>query len=233
MKKGDSSFGVVCKSCDANLPMLEDRPGSDLKFVGKGELSIPCRFCLSEGIYRTSDLRRMKVEEDSTAPQRVIPSGNYRRRLIDAYPGVMPTFGANFVEMRPEAAIIIARCISLWSEVEAACASLVLHFVGPKSEAAASMFLAIRNGRTQFEVMCAAAEISLKEDDLRLFRAIMLLKERVERERNSLAHGHYGFAPVILRRLACVSMEDFARKQIKRQTGKQLVETVMSMSRKT
>lgn len=212
MKRGDAARGVVCKSCSVNLPMMADPKG--VRFVGDGTLLISCRFCLEQIEYSVSELIEMIVEEESTTPSRLEPSGIYRRPLNEAYPNTRPTFGGNFVELRPQAAIIIARCITLWPEVEAACAALLVQFIGHESKAAMSVFLAIRSSRTQFEAMVAAAQVVLSERDLRLFNALMYLKDRIEKERNRLAHGHFGFVPKIEKGLIWASIEDRAHSHV-------------------
>lgn len=192
--------------------MLVRHPGVD--FEGDGVFLILCRFCWEQAEYNVAEMIGMIVEEERTTPPRLKPSGIYRRPLSDDYPGARPTFGGNYVELRPESATIIARCVSLWPEVEAACAGLLALFLGHESRAAMSVFLAIRSSRTQFEAMVAAAQIALHERDLRLFNALMHLKDKTERQRNYLAHGHFGIAPRVKRGLVWVSVEDRAHSHV-------------------
>lgn len=199
--------------------MFKVKQGSTSPFFGEGDLRIPCRFCLNDDTYKADELIPMDVEEENTRPERLHASGRYRGSLSKDYPGIRPTFGANLIEHRPEAAKVMARCMSLAVEVEALCANLLSVFVGTDSPAAVQMFLAIRSGRHQFDAILAAAQVSLDERDLSLFKALMHLKDGLDRQRNLLAHGHFGIATAIPRGLCWMSVEDRSKSLHLKEAG--------------
>jgi len=65
------------------------------------------------------------------------------------------------------------------------------------TEPAVAMFLSIHASRTQQSVLDSVAANALSPEDDRLFRALMNFSKSVEKERNALAHGIFGFAEQI------------------------------------
>lgn len=209
MKAGDHCYGCRCHGCGLMMPLLADVSNGTVKldFIGSGKLSVPCHSCFTDELYELTELVPF-IAPHRVGPARLTPSGVYRRKLTDAYPGVKVTFGVGFLEDRPEMAAAVGRIVGLWAEVEAACANLVTNFLGARSGPAVAMFLAIRSSRPQFEAMTAAAKAVLGERDMLLFNALMHIREGLERERNQLAHGHYGGAPAISRGIVWISVVD-------------------------
>jgi len=129
---------------------------------------------------------------DWDRPTRVEPSNMPRQPLTKKYPNVRPTFGPGFLEDRPKAAALVARCIALWTEVENEEARLLATMLRANTEPAIALFLALQSSRTQSAVLEAVADVVLNDPDHMLFEALMKYRESVEKERNSLAHGSFG-----------------------------------------
>lgn len=115
-----------------------------------------------------------------------------RQKISIKYPNAKPTFGPGFLEDRPKAAALIARCIALWTEVEVQEAQLLAMMLQANTEPAVALFLAIHNSRIQHAVMDAVADVVLNEADYKLYSALQRYRASVERERHALAHGNFG-----------------------------------------
>ena len=127
-----------------------------------------------------------------TALPRRKPSNGSRKPLFQEYPKAKPSFGPRFLEDRPECAVIVARCVSLWSYIETELALLLASILKINTEQALAVFLAIQNSRTQQSVLRAAAEVGLSEPNYELLGAILNITASIEKERNDLVHGLFG-----------------------------------------
>ena len=198
---GDWYFAVVCKGCGESVPLIKDpwEGKHHPAFIGDGKVVTSCRQCLGDFYYETSEIKPIRIGRDvpQLCPPRVEPSKLPRQPLKIAYPGVRPTFGSGLIELRPKAAAIVARCIGYYSEVEALHAQLLASMLQANTEPAVAMFLSIHASRTQQSVLDSVAANALSPEDDRLFRALMNFSKSVEKERNALAHGIFGFAEQI------------------------------------
>ena len=201
IKKGDWYWGVKCKGCTKPILAFNDgskgqHPGA---FTGEGKIRVPCQACGHEEYYVAADLRSFKAQfsAKSYKDRRRQPSGSGRQPFLPKYANAKVTFGMGALEQRPEAAIIIARCIAYWTVVETSAAGLLATMLKANTEPAVAVYLSLQNNRAKRDVMFAAAEASLNPGDLRLFEALMSYKQAVEKERNSLAHGIFGLSYTI------------------------------------
>ena len=196
IEKGRWYIGVFCKGCKKKVCLLEDKfEGADPHlFIGEGQISTPCPFCYTDVNYSTAEITSFQADEHIKATRypRVNPSNMARQPLAKKYPSVKPSFGPGFLEDRPHAAAIIARCIALWSDVEAEMARLLATLLQANTEPVVAVFLSIQSSRAQSDALNAAAEVVLNESDYELFGAIMSVARSVEKDRNDLAHGQYG-----------------------------------------
>lgn len=196
--KGAWYVVVSCRSCGAPIYLLDDpHAGVDRhRFVGGGRVSAPCHRCGADETYATHEITSIQAEEDVdwVRPARVEPSNMPRQPLTNRYPKVKPTFGPGFLEDRPKAAALVARCIALWTEVEAEEARLLATMLRANTEPAVALFLALQSSRVQFVVLDAVAKVVLNEADYEWFLALMNYGASVEKERNNLAHGRFGGA---------------------------------------
>lgn len=193
---GDWYIVVHCKGCKKPIYLLEDKwNGLDPhRFVGEGKISTPCPRCHTDTKYGTDEITSIQATEDiaPVTPPRVDASNMPRQPLKTKYPHANPTFGPGFLEDRPKAASIVARCIALWAEVETQLAHLLATMLRANEEPAIALFLALRNSRAQYDVLNAVAEVTLNEADKKLFDALMSYRSSVEKERTALAHGCFG-----------------------------------------
>ena len=218
VEKGKWYFGFLCKECGAKIFSLDDptqgKPTLPL-FIGKGQFSIPCRTCgADEMIYETSDIASLQADKDeeaSPALPRRTPSGHGRQKLANRCPKAKATFGPRFIEGRPECAVIIARCSATWSYVEAETALLLATILKINTKPALAMFLAMQNSRTQIDVLTAAAETVLSEDDKKLFHAIMKIRKTMESARNDLIHGIFGGSLMVKDGILWTTQKDYTR----------------------
>lgn len=204
---GDWCIVVKCESCQQPIYLLTDPSNgkNPVPFNGEGKLSVPCHSCHHDTTYASSDPFPYQAPHDIQF-RRPIPkaSGSSRQPLKRKYRNVKVTFGAAFLEDRPEAAAAIGRCVALWTEVEAQQARLLAKLLKANTEPALAMFLALRSGRAQSEVLNAVAGAVLDSDDLELFSAVMRVCSAAEKERNHLAHGRYGGAYAIANGVAWI-----------------------------
>lgn len=201
--RGKWYLGFTCTNCGANIYSLDDpSAGQNTRpIVGEGKFSVPCFTCeKDELIYGTADLHPILADKDialSKAMPRRKPSNRPRQPATSRYKGAKPTFGLNFLEERPECAVIIARCIATWSYIETELALLLASILKINNEAALAMFLAIKSSPTQRDALGAAAQVVLPPGDHELFLALMNLKKQYENDRNDLAHGLFGGSAVV------------------------------------
>ena len=199
--KGEWYVIVRCKSCKKPIYLLHDsfRGADSHRFVGDGFISTPCQRCFSDELYATYELTSFQADEDLDWGRlpRIEPSNMPRQPLSKKYPNVKPTFGPGFLEDRPQAAALVARCIALWTEVETEEARLLATMLRANVEPAIALFLTLQSSRIQFAALEAVARVVLDPDDYDLFSALMKYRDSVEKERNSLAHGCFGGSPAI------------------------------------
>lgn len=188
---------VECKGCNQPIYLISDPSGGRERqpFVGEGMISVPCHSCYHDANYNTSDARPYQAPADVIfRTPKSKPSGRPRQPISKRFPQLKPTFTAEWLEDRPDAAAAIGRCVALWTEVEYDMAWLLAKMLGANEKAAAAVFLTLRSSRAQADALNAAARVVLDKRDHELYEAIMSLKSAAENERNHLAHGVYGGA---------------------------------------
>jgi hypothetical protein len=217
VEKDEWYFGFICTECGAKIFSLENPTQTQEKppITGKGQFSAPCRSCNTDEIlYKTGDMIAVQAEKDEAAGpalERRTPSGHGRQKLSNRYPAAKPTFGPRFIEDRPECAVILARCSANWSYVETETALLLATILKIDTEPALAMFLAMQNSRTQIDVLSAAAESVLSEDDQKLFHAIMRVRKSYESARNDLVHGIFGGSLLVKDGILSTAQKDYTR----------------------
>lgn len=206
--KGEWYFVVSCRSCTQPIYLVHDSyAGADQhRFVGEGFVSTPCQRCHADEQYSTGEVVSIQANEnlDWGRPTRVEPSNMPRQPLTKRYPKAKPTFGPGFLEDRPKAAALVARCIALWTDVERAEARLLATMLKTNTEPAIALFLTLQSSRIQFAALNAVATVVLNEDDYKLFSALMKYCASVEKDRNALAHGCFGGSPEIVEGVAWI-----------------------------
>ena len=217
--KGEWYLVVLCRSCKRPIYLVPDPyAGADPhRFVGEGHVSTPCQRCHTDERYATQEITAFQADEDLDwgRSTRVKPSNMPRQPLTKKYPNVKPTFGPGFLEDRPKAAALVARCIALWTEVETEEARLLATMLGANTEPAIALFLTLQSSRIQLAVLEAVAGVVLNEADYELFGALMKYRESVEKERNALAHGCFGGSPEITEGVAWIDPRHLTQHTIR------------------
>ena len=98
-----------------------------------------------------------------------------RQPLLPTFKDKKLVFGPAHIQRKPEIAAAVGRCIMLWSYVEWQMAMLLAVVMKADSEASIAIFLTLRNARAQRDVLVAAADMTLSEEDREIFDAVMLL----------------------------------------------------------
>ena len=196
VKAGLWYYVATCSGCDKLIYLFHD-PHGDKRHVtiDGGSVETTCPRCAHENVYSSKELFLVQSEEDlpGTQPPRVAISKSSRKPLWIAYPKARAIMGTGLIEDRPKAAVIIARIVTSWADIEVDCARLLAQLMGTNIPAAAAVFGSIRSSRTQHDALEAAARAVLNEADFELFSAHMSRKASLEKERNDLAHGCFGF----------------------------------------
>jgi hypothetical protein len=201
IKKGNWYHGVQCHLCKQPILLFDDntKGSKKLTMVGDSKLSIPCAQCGADELYVGSEMKQFMAARNirSYREKRPVPTGSPRQPLLPKYKNAKVSFGIGAVEQRPEAAVIIARCIAYWTYVEAETARLLSTILKANTAPAVAVYLSLQNARAKTDAMNAAASTTLDANDLELYRAIIAYKSSVEKERNALAHGIIGITEQI------------------------------------
>jgi len=100
--------------------------------------------------------------------------------------------GHDCLMRRPQLAVIVAGCNDLWSNIELQLSLTLGAILDSNSPAAVGVYLSLRNSRAQRDALTAAAQVTLRADDLAVFSCVMRLHERYGSQRNDLTHGIFG-----------------------------------------
>ncbi len=215
---GGLYHGPKCRHCGFQIHLSPAVSGGHSPLMsGPGRLKVQCPKCLKVDLFATSEVKPFMAGESWTAPTspRLQPSGHSKMPLNEAYPDAQPLFGPGFLEDRPEAAAMVGRCLGAWSEVDSAVASLFFSLLGSHRSPAVAAFSAIRSNRIQTEAITTTAKASLNEQDYELVMAALRVKDRAEKERNDLAHGHFGGCYDMPRAVAWMNVDDRIAHQFK------------------
>ena len=166
---------------------------------GPGILFVGCRSCGRHSEMQTSDFyfKDADIEIPAPYPEKVEPLDMSRQPLLPKYRDAAPAFDINAIQDRPKAAVLIARVISLSSEIDAATAFLLKTMLKADAPAAIALFLSLRQSRMQRDALDAVARTVLDERGYELFSALMTSKFSFDKERDALAHGRFGQTPAI------------------------------------
>src|ERR1035437_4222693 len=100
--------------------------------------------------------------------------------------------GTKSIGQRPALEALIAQCLMTWTHVEAEMALVLGQLLGAQTAVAFAVFQSLRQSRTQREVISAAGKAALNEADQKLLTVILSVHSSLEKERNNIAHGHFG-----------------------------------------
>ena len=116
--------------------------------------------------------------------------------LKNAYPKAKSVvIGPNCIDSRPELAILVAKCISIWSLMEADLAFCLGSMLGGNAKPAFAMFAALTSSAAQYAAIDAAAEATLDKRRLAVFRAVLKEVRKTAKSRHRLAHWLWAVCP--------------------------------------
>ncbi|NVP54439.1 hypothetical protein [Mycoplana rhizolycopersici] len=214
VKKGDHFYGVECNECGKWIALFPDnsKGRTPVTISGEGLISTPCA-CGYDGDYSAEQMKPFKANFTRTSfrEQRVKASGGERKPFLPSYKGAKVTLGPEMLERRPAAAQIVARSIAAWTYLEIATAEILALLLKADTDAAAAVYLSLQNARARQDVLKAAANSTLSNDDLLLLNALLAIKSGLEKSRNALAHGVFGICVKIPDGIVWCETTDFIK----------------------
>jgi hypothetical protein len=108
----------------------------------------------------------------------------------------------------------VGRCIMLFSYVDWQMALVLAAIMKADSEASVAIFLTLRNARAQRDVLIAASEMALFDDDKEAFVAILTVYQSLQAQRADIAHGLFGLAPETENEAAWIETKDLSKHWI-------------------
>jgi hypothetical protein len=220
VRKGDWYHTVSCNKCGLPIYLIDDitKGRSPAKPMGAEKLLVPCLRCGHDDLYELAAMVVLESTEELEGgrPARIPISKSSRKPLWKTHPKARGIFGVGFIEDRPAAAVIVARIITSWADIEVECARLLAELMNTNIPAAAAVFGSLRSSRAQHDALSAAAEVVLDARDFELFSAYMARKSALEKERNDPAHGCFGVSPAIPHHVVWVAQVDFLLFSAKR-----------------
>lgn len=90
-------------------------------------------------------------------------------------------------------AALIGRCVCAATEVEVHLSLTMGSLLGVENPASVAVFATLRNARARRDALLAAATHSLDQELFEIFRAIIVVYERLDSTRNDIVHGVWGY----------------------------------------
>ena len=98
----------------------------------------------------------------------------------------------------------------MWTDIELQVGLALAAILKADNPASVALFLAIRTSPMRRAALSAVARRLLTGDDLNAFEALLLVYQRLEKQRNALAHGVFGYSMAIPDALLWDSIENHA-----------------------
>ncbi len=134
-----------------------------------------------------------------------------RKAFLDIVPAETTYYiNSDCLSARPELALMIARCLATWSQIEVELSLTLAAILDSRTDAGVAVYLSIKSSNTQRDALRSAAMTSLVGDELRAFNAVMSLHQALTRERNDLVHAIFGVMPDHPRSLIWISSANHA-----------------------
>jgi hypothetical protein len=105
--------------------------------------------------------------------------------------------GITVLGQRPKCIEIIGRILMQWPTVELELALLLAALLRTQQRAAIQVFLGLRRSSPRYSAIMDAAKYGLIKRDRELCSAVIRVVQSIEKERNALAHGHFGVSDLI------------------------------------
>lgn len=119
-----------------------------------------------------------------------------RQPFLPGFSNSNLVFGPAHIARKPKIAEAIGRCVVTWSYNEWLMALLLAAIMKANSRASVAIFLSLKNYRTQKDVLEAAANATLQDEDRDIFDAILIQYGSLQSQRADLAHGIFGHADI-------------------------------------
>ena len=126
-----------------------------------------------------------------------------------SYPA--PIYGIAHPERMTRMAEGVGRCIMMFSYVDWIMALVLAAVMKAESEASVAIFLTLRNARAQRDVLIAAAEMTLFDEDKEAFDALVKVYASLQAQRADVAHGVFGLAPETEDEAAWIETKDLSK----------------------
>lgn len=110
---------------------------------------------------------------------------------------------------RPAHAKLIGECLMAWPSIELCFAEILAALLKTDSPAAVAVYLKLRRRTNRVEAITAAANNILDEDERDLLCAILRVSDRIETQRNDLAHGHFGACDYLPDDILWINAEEY------------------------
>jgi len=117
--------------------------------------------------------------------------------------------GTRSIGKRPELEALVGNCLMAWPHVEAEMALLLGQLLGAENAAALAVFQALRQSRTQRDLISEAGKVALNETDQKLLSAALNVHKGIEAERNALTHGHFGISSKVTDGVLWMNTNDY------------------------
>jgi len=132
-----------------------------------------------------------------------------RKPYPRSYPA--PIYGIAHPERMTRMAEGVGRCIMMFSYVDWIMALVLAAVMKAESEASVAIFLTLRNARAQRDLLIAAAEMTLFDEDKEAFDALVKVYASLQAQRADVAHGVFGLAPETEDEAAWIETKDLSK----------------------
>lgn len=109
---------------------------------------------------------------------------------------------------RPKLALLAMSVIAEWSILDSMLNGLFVKLLGNSAKLGAAMYQSAVGGAARRAAFKAAAKIQLNDDEFEVFEAIMSLTSTARKERNTIAHGVWGYCPEITDGVLLIDADD-------------------------
>lgn len=109
-------------------------------------------------------------------------------------PNALAVYGAGCLAKRPELSSYVGEVIEIWSYCDATYTSMLTNFLQADFRVAHAMLHALKSADAKRQVIQAAADETLNDDDLIIFNAVKACTTASRNKRNEFAHCLWGIS---------------------------------------
>lgn len=130
------------------------------------------------------------------------------QRLIEVDQTHPILFHPKALTERPSLAVLVARAIAGWSEIEGKMGTTLVNMLGADASPTLAMFSAINSASAQIDALNAVATLILNPEKKRVFDEVMKLSKRRSKHQHSLAHKIWGYSDALPDALLLIDAND-------------------------